>query len=125
MVVFGDCEEGMGALGHVTRRGHSGAQPEAARCFLPADDALCLGLPGRVQLIAPGFDQPWLGTAGPAPARPGPFLHGDVHLMVRGVHGAELRGRRGRIGAAAIRLLAALWLAYGALRVARADLLYP
>ena len=77
MLVFVDGEEVMGAMGHVTRRGHIGAQHEAARFFLHADDALCLGLNGRVQLIAHGFDRPWLVTAGPA-------LHGDVHLMVSG-----------------------------------------
>ena len=104
MLVFVHGEDVTGALGKVTCRGHIGAQPEAARLFLHADDALGLGSKSCLQSLAHGFDRTWLVTAWPASAIQGPFLNGDVHLMVGGVHGAALRCRRFRIGAAAILL---------------------
>src|SRR6266540_5141780 len=105
MLVFVPSEDVARAMSHVTRRGDIGEQYEAARLFFPTDDTLCLRANSRTQSIVHGFDRPWLVTAWPTPAIQGPFLHGDVHLMVGGVHGAKLGRRRFRIGAAEIFLL--------------------
>ncbi len=64
-----------------------------------------MGSDGRLEPRAYGFDWARLLGTGPAPALPRPFLHGDIHQMVGGVHGAELRRRGVRIGAAQIRRL--------------------
>jgi len=101
MVVVVHAEAGTGALGKVPCRGPRGAPPAAARLCLPADAALGLGSQSCWQARAPGCDRPWRVTAWPASALQGPCRNGAVHLLGGGVHGAAVRCRRFRSGAAA------------------------
>ena len=105
MLLFIDGEDLPGPMGEVPRRWHIGEQDEAAPLFLPPADALGVRSNGRLQPLVHGGDRAWLVGARPAPAIHGLFLHGNVHSMVRGGHGAELQRRRFRISTAEIRLL--------------------
>jgi hypothetical protein len=68
-----------------------GEQHDAACLFLQPADARWLGADGELQPIADGLDRTGVVGTGAAPAIHGPFLHGDLHPMGGGGHGAELR----------------------------------
>ena len=105
MLLFVNGEDVPGARGQIPRHGDIRKQHEATHLLLPPTDALGVGLHSSLQSVTHGFDRAWLVGARPAPAIHGLFLHRDVHQMVGGMHGAELRRRRFGIGAAEILLL--------------------